>query len=673
VLRRRTSAHHLGGGGRRGDLYPKRHERTTSRYSNRLPGSQSDPLDADADTDADTDTDTDERPRQASRRGWEVATMCGIVGCIGDVSVLDRILSGLEHLEYRGYDSAGISVANGDGLSTYKRACEVSALRADAETVVEEGVAGVGHTRWATHGPPTDENAHPHEDCTGQVAVVHNGVIDNHDELRTELAAAGHEFTSDTDTEVIPHLVEHYLDEGDDPERAVRRSVDRLDGSYAVVVLVDGADGLLVARNDSPLAIGVADGTRYVGSDVPAFLQYTDSVVYLADGDVATLEPDDHRVTDERGEIVDRPVDTVDWRPEDTRKAEHDHFMKKEIDEQPTAVARSIEGRIDGDAGSVSFSEFPPDAFEEVESVQFVACGTSYHAALYGRHLLTRRGVPAQASLASEYAHAPLPVDDRTLVVGVTQSGETADTLSALRRARDRGARTLALTNVEGSTVTRECDDVCYIHAGPEIGVAATKTFSSQVATLVLLVEEIAGPDEETPERLAALSRLPEDTDRVLERTRAADVTRRYSEADAYFFLGRGAAHPVALEGALKLKEISYEHAEGFPAGELKHGPLALVTEATPVFAVLSGRRDEATITNVEEVSTRGAPVVAVTDRDRDTVDAAAETLWIPETHPDIAPVLANIQLQLVSYHLADLLGRAIDKPRNLAKSVTVR
>jgi glucosamine--fructose-6-phosphate aminotransferase (isomerizing) len=607
-------------------------------------------------------------PRRGSwlRRGGGI-TVCGIVGCVGDVDVVDRLLAGLDHLDYRGYDSAGAAVGP-VGLAVEKRAGRVSDLRTAVDGSLAGGSAGIGHTRWSTHGAPTDENAHPHTDCTGRVAVVHNGVVENYDELRSELEARGHEFDSDTDTEVVPHLVEEYVD-GHAPVTALRRTVADLEGSYALAVLVEGFDAVYAARQDSPLAVGVGDDANYVASDVPAFLEHTDQVVYLEDGDVAVVHGEDHRVFDGDGHEVTRPVRTVEWVLEETRKGSHDHFMRKEIFEQPESVARTIEGRVGVDAG-VDLGAELARALSTVREVQFVACGTSYHASLYGQELLVGQGVPATASLASEYAGQPRPVDDGTLVVGVTQSGETADTLSALRAARDRGARTLAVTNVQGSTAARECDLVVEIRAGPEIGVAATKTFSSQVATLAMLADVLGGGDGPgARERRRALRSLPGDVGRVLEGSRAATVAREYRDSDAYFFIGRGVAHPVAMEGALKLKEISYEHAEGFPAGELKHGPLALVTGNTPVVAVLTGDRDEETLTNVEEVSARDAPVVAVADHE---VAAADHTLRIPETHPDLAPVLANVHLQLFSYHLADLLDRPIDKPRNLAKSVTV-
>jgi glucosamine--fructose-6-phosphate aminotransferase (isomerizing) len=602
--------------------------------------------------------------------------MCGITARVGPHGALDELVSGLENLEYRGYDSAGVAVQNGTGLEVVKREGELSRLK-QSLTDAPDGTVGIGHTRWSTHGPPTDANAHPHTDCTGEVAVVHNGIIDNFETVKADLRARGHEFTSDTDTEVVPHLVEDALADGLDPEAAFRRAVARLDGSFAVAMVVEGRDVVYATRRGSPLVLGVADGRYFLASDVPAFLDYTDRVVYLQDGDVAVVTLDGHRVTDLDGEPVERTVETVDWDADDAEKRGYDHYMLKEIHEQPAALRQAVRGRITDDY-RVSLDEFPPGAFADVDDVQFVACGTSYHAALYARQLLHDRGVPAQVHRAGEYATNPAPAGDGTLVVGVTQSGETADTLESLRHANDVGARTLALTNVVGSTAARECDDALFIRAGPEIGVAATKTFSSQVATLALLGERLTGdvtgsPSDDREAVLRALEALPDHVQSVLDGSDGREFARTYRDSDAYFFIGRGAAHPVALEGALKFKEITYEHAEGFAAGQLKHGPLALVTPDTPVLAAFSGRNDEKTRSNVREVQARGAPVVAVvgegSDDGRSTADDA---LAFPDTHPDVAGVLANVQLQLVSYHVADLYGRAIDKPRNLAKSVTV-
>jgi len=603
--------------------------------------------------------------------------MCGITACVGRDRTADDLLTGLQNLEYRGYDSAGVALQNGDGVAVCKREGEVSSLCEAVSTTHVSGDIGIGHTRWSTHGPPSDANAHPHTDCTGTVAVVHNGIIENHDELRSELQGRGHELESDTDTEVVPHLLSEYLENRDSTAAAFHETLQRLDGSYALAVLVDGEEEIYAARSGSPLVLGIGEGSHFLSSDVPAFLEFTDRVVYLEDGDVARVREGGYEITDVHGDPVERTETTVDWVPEDARKGEHDHFMHKEIHEQPTALRQTIRGRVAPETGSVSLGEFDANSFADVDRVQFVACGTSYHAALYGARLLTDRGVPATAHLASEFVVNPPPATEGTLVVGVTQSGETADTLAALRDAAGRGVRTLAVTNVVSSTAARECDDSVFIRAGPEIGVAATKTFSSQVVTLsclgTLVVEGVTGervPGDENMHR--ALHDLPGAVETILADTQTPRVARRFSDCQSHFFIGRHTAHAVALEGALKLKEISYEHAEGFPAGELKHGPLALVTERTPVFAVATGRNDEKLRSNVEEVRARSAPVVAVAERGSPVAEVADEHLTIPSTHPDLAGILANVQLQLYSYHVAALLDRPIDKPRNLAKSVTV-
>jgi len=598
--------------------------------------------------------------------------MCGIIGCVGHSDASDVLMSGLSNLEYRGYDSAGVALANSN-VDVVKREGEIGKLH---QAVVEQedlhGDVGIAHTRWSTHGAPSDENSHPHTDCTGDVAVVHNGIIENYQTLRSELSESGHTFSSETDSEVVPHLIEEALAVGHSPEEAFRRAVDRIDGSYALAVVFADRDIILATRNDSPLVLGIGNEAHYLASDVPAFLDYTDQVVYLDDGDVARLSQDDWIVTDENGNSLSKAVSQVEWDAEQTAKSGYDHYMLKEIHEQPKSLRQCIRGRVDELRGRITFENPPP--LDGVESVQFVACGTSYHAALYGAAILRDAGIPAQAFLGSEYATSTPPIPESSLVVGVTQSGETADTLSALREAQRQGIRTLAVTNVVGSTAARECDDVVYIRAGPEIGVAATKTFSSQAVTLRMLAEKLSGTTARTHDIVTALRELPGQVQNILDNPAAETIAEEYVDASSYFFIGRGYHHPVALEGALKLKEISYKHAEGFPAGELKHGPLALVTEDTPVFAIVTGDGEQAAKTagNVKEVQAREAPVIAVTDGQSDVTHFADHTLEIPATHPALAPMLANVQLQLVSYHIARRLERSIDKPRNLAKSVTV-
>jgi glucosamine--fructose-6-phosphate aminotransferase (isomerizing) len=604
--------------------------------------------------------------------------MCGIIARVGTDTAASRLVTGLKNLEYRGYDSVGLAVQNGSGIDVFKQAGQVEELTTTVDPTRVDGNVGIGHTRWSTHGAPTDENAHPHTDERGEIAVVHNGIIENYTSLRDRLRSRGHEFSSETDTEVVPHLLREYWSRTDDPAEALRRTVDDLEGSYALAVLFEDVDAVFAVRQGSPLVLGVDDDEYFLASDVPAFLEHTNAVVYLEDGDVAEIRPNGVTTTTVDGELVRRDVQTVDWDPDEAGKGTYDHYMRKEIDTQPTALANSIEGRVDTETNDVRFDDLSAALVEGVSEVRFVGCGTSYHASLYASRLLTRADVSVRAIRANEYGNAAGPVDDETLVVAVTQSGETADTLRALERAREAGARTLTVTNVMGSTAARKAEETVYIRAGPEIGVAATKTFSSQAVTLALLnrrlVEEIPGaayPDDRS-EFLETLERLPSQLDELLARSRADSLARRYHDRPAYFFIGRGQGYPVAKEGALKFKEITYEHAEGFASGELKHGPLALVTPETPVFAIFTGEADEKTIKNAREAQTRGAEIIAVAEDDHPATEMADARLRVPETHPAWAGLLANVQLQLLSYHAADELDRAIDKPRNLAKSVTV-
>ena len=599
--------------------------------------------------------------------------MCGIVGYVdrsGNPAALDVLDTGLSSLEYRGYDSAGVALAD-DDLTVVKREGKVEALTAALATEAPDDVAvGIGHTRWSTHGPPSDTNAHPHTDCTGNIAVVHNGIIENYDTLKAELQERGHVFESETDTEVIPHLIEDGLDRGCDRETAFRGAIDRLEGSYAVVATFADENELLATRQDSPLVVGLGNDGYYLASDVPAFIEYTDRVTYLEDGEFVRVTPTGVSVTDIEGTEIEKSISTIDWDPEDAGKSGYEHYMLKEIQEQPRALRKCLRGRVDEIEGRVSL-DLDLDR-SGVDSTHLVACGTSYHAALYGAQLLRAQGIPAQTFLANEYDETCL-AGERPLVVGVTQSGETADTLGALRTAQAAGAETLAVTNTIGSSAARECDHALFVRAGPEIGVAATKTFASQQTALHLLALWLGGGDVD-PGHIAALRAIPEQVQSILDDDSAREVAAELADSAAYFFIGRGPQHPVALEGALKLKEISYEHAEGFAAGELKHGPLALVTPETPIIAMVTGDDERArkTVGNVKEVQARGAPVVAVTDGKADVEQYAQHVLTVPETTPEIAALLANVQLQLLAYWIARDMGRPIDKPRNLAKSVTV-
>ncbi|KZN26237.1 glutamine--fructose-6-phosphate aminotransferase [Haladaptatus sp. R4] len=598
--------------------------------------------------------------------------MCGIIGCTGGTDLVPTLLNGLAKLEYRGYDSAGVAVSN-SRIHVLKREGEldelVGAVR-DEENI--GGTVGIGHTRWSTHGKPSDENAHPHTDCENRVAVVHNGIIENNHSLRDELHGLGHEFESETDTEVIPHLIGNYLDRGATPKEAFRLAVEKLEGSYAIAAVFESCDEVMATRKDSSLVLGVGDGV-YIASDVTALVERTDTVVHLHDGEFAYLSEDGYTIVDRSGTPQSKTGTTIEWDAEAMAKGNHDHYMIKEIYEQSSALRECLRDRFAGEFVSLDAAA----DYRSVDSVHLVACGTSYHAALYGANLLCERGIPAQTFLASEYAMSPPPIRDGTLVVGVTQSGETADTLSALRVANERDAHTLALTNVIGSTATRECDDALYIRSGPEISVAATKTFASQLVTLVLFVLQLSADEssrDETRRLVSALTELPERVQTVLDTSNAEAVARRFVDSSGNFFIGRGMQYPVALEGALKMKEITYEHAEGFAAGELKHGPLALVTEETPVFVSIVGDDEIArkTVSNAEEVKARDAPLVVVTDGQSSVEEVADEILSVPTTNPTLAPILVNVQYQLLAYHTARLLGRDIDKPRNLAKSVTV-
>ncbi|MEZ3165568.1 glutamine--fructose-6-phosphate transaminase (isomerizing) [Halorubrum miltondacostae] len=619
--------------------------------------------------------------------------MCGITGYIGDGIVLDDsgddttsdggvtgvgdiVHEGLRNLEYRGYDSAGVAlVGASSGLTVAKRSGEVDNLTVPD---VPDATLGVGHTRWSTHGPPTDANAHPHTDCAGDVAVVHNGIVENHEALKRELS--DHKFTSDTDTEVIPHLIEAEL--AADPELdlldAVQAVEDRLEGSYAICAVRETGDRIVVARRGSPLVLGRDDDATFVASDVTAFLEHTRDVMYLEDGDVAALSADGVEIYAD-GDLVDRGVETVTWEADAAEKGGYEHYMRKEIHEQPESLRQTIAGRLDVDAGDVELDvSFPPGFLADLEEIQIVACGTSNYAGRYAAQLFEElAGVRATVEIASEYEFGAGRTPDRTLVVAVTQSGETADTLGAVRRANAAGARTFAVTNTLGSTVTREVDGTAFIRAGPEIGVAATKTFASQVATLAMLAVAV-GRDRgalaaaDARSVLEDLQGLPGAVQQVLdEEPQVREAAREYRDSEAFFFVGRALGVPVALEGALKLKEISYDHAEGFAAGELKHGPLALVTPDTPVLAVLTdGARADETMNNVTEAQTRGAPALGcVSDGEEyNTLDVSFDV-------PDVGivePLVANVYLQLFAYHVANEKGRPIDKPRNLAKSVTV-
>ncbi|HML01337.1 MAG TPA: glutamine--fructose-6-phosphate transaminase (isomerizing) [Acidimicrobiales bacterium] len=617
--------------------------------------------------------------------------MCGIIGATGGDDVVAVLLDGLERLEYRGYDSAGVVLQAGGELWRARAARGTRSLD-DLRQVVEgaEGApshsqAGIGHTRWATHGHPTELNAHPHLDCTGRVAVVHNGIIENYRELAAKAAANGHVFSSDTDTEVFAHLVEDELSAGCSLAEAVRATLRTIRGAFAVVVVCAGEPGTLVAaRRVSPLVVGLGDGedSGYVASDIAAILGRTRRLWTLDDDQVVEVRPGSMRVTTLAGKQIEPTALSVDWDLQAAEKGGFDDFMSKEMHEQPRAVGDTLLGRMTAD-GTLVLDELriDPEVLAEAERIVVVACGSSYHAGLVAKHAIERWArLGCEVDIASEFRYRDPVLDERTLVVGISQSGETIDTLQALREARQWGAKVLVVANVVDSSMAREADGVLYTHAGPEIGVAATKTHLAQLVAmevLALYLAQLRGKLSPADARLlfADLAALPGLLETTLAREAdVARVARRFAEVRDFFFLGRHVGLPVALEGALKLKEIAYARAEGYPAGELKHGPIALIEPGTVVMAVATRTPLwEKVMDNVAEVRARGATVVVVAnDGHAAAAEAADEVLWVPETHPLFAPVLDIVPLQQFAYHVAKLRGCDVDRPRNLAKTVTV-
>jgi glucosamine--fructose-6-phosphate aminotransferase (isomerizing) len=609
--------------------------------------------------------------------------MCGIVGYTGPREAGPILIEGLKRLEYRGYDSAGIALVDEEGaLFVEKKAGKLANLQTAIADRTPHAAIGLAHTRWATHGRPNDVNAHPHQDCTGAVTVIHNGIIENFRELRDGLEARGHTLTSETDTEAIAHLVEEAY-EGDIAD-AVRAALRQVQGAYALVVMHQSEISRLVgARQDVPLIVGLNGEESFIASDVSAILAHTKRVVFLEEGDIADVRPTGVVVTDVHGTVRERRETTIDWTAEAAEKGGYEHFMLKEIHEQPEALRQSILGRVHRD-DRIAVPELEPllEKLATVRRVELVACGTAYYASLVGAAALQDwTGLPARANVGSEFRYSPPPLDAETLVIAVTQSGETADTIVPTRYAREQGCPVIAVTNTVGSAITREADAVLFLQAGPEIAVAASKTFVTQVTTLVVLAAAIAkargtmGVEQET-ELGAALRALPDAAATALANaeTGARDLARRYVNSRGFMFVGRGYGYPAALEGALKLKEISYIHAEGYAAGELKHGPISLLDAECPLVAVATRSKVyDKLISNVMEGRARDAKVIAVaTTGDEQIERFAHEVCWVPDTHEALSPVLAVIPLQLFAYHTAVTRGTDVDQPRNLAKSVTV-
>jgi glutamine---fructose-6-phosphate transaminase (isomerizing) len=608
--------------------------------------------------------------------------MCGIVGYTGPREAGPILIEGLKRLEYRGYDSAGIALVDERGdLFVEKKAGKLANLQTAIADRTPHAAIGLAHTRWATHGRPNDLNAHPHQDCTGAITVIHNGIIENFRELRDGLVERGHRLSSETDTEAIAHLIEEAYD-GDIAE-ATRIALRQAEGAYAIAVMHRGEkDRLVGARMNVPLVVGLAQGESFLASDVSAILAHTDQVVFLEEGDVADLRPWGVTITGIGGESRERAVTTIDWTLEAAEKDGYDHFMLKEMHEQPGALRAAISGRVTKDC-RIQVDELAAlgDVLRSVERVELIACGSAYYASLVGAAALQDwTGLPARATVGSEFRYAPPPLDGRTLVIAVTQSGETADTIAPTRLARERGCPIVAVTNTVGSAITREADAVLFLQAGPEIAVAASKTFVTQVTTLVILAAAIAKArgaltDERELTLGAALRALPDAAQGALDHAvDSAALARRYVNSRGFMFVGRGYTYPAALEGALKLKEVSYVHAEGYAAGELKHGPISLLDAEVPLVAVATRSAVyDKLMSNVMEGRARDAKVIAVaTEGDVQIERFADEVCWVPETHEALSPVLAVIPLQLFAYHMAVARGTDVDQPRNLAKSVTV-
>jgi glucosamine--fructose-6-phosphate aminotransferase (isomerizing) len=612
--------------------------------------------------------------------------MCGIVGYVGTRDAVPVILEGLRRLEYRGYDSAGVAVVRNGALLRRRSVGKLHNLVESLNADPLSGAWGLGHTRWATHGRPSEENAHPHQDCHGRIVVVHNGIIENYLALKSRLAAAGHSFVTQTDTEVIAHLVESHYDGS--LETAVRKTLAELEGIYALVLMHrDEPQTLVAARMGPPMVVGLGEGEHFLASDIPALLPYTRDFVFLDDGDVVTVTPGTLRLTDRDGHRLERAAQRVAWDPVQAEKGGYRHFMLKEIHEQPRAVRDTLLGRIGLDEGAVHLEELGTAAagLKDAQRVVLIACGTSWHAALVGKFLLEQvAGIPTEVDYGSEFRYRTPLVGPGTVAVAISQSGETADTLAAFREAKRRGALPIAICNVQGSMLTREAAGTLLTHAGPEIGVASTKAFTSQLVALALLalhLGRLRGTLGEAAcrELLESLARVPHLMEQALASEPALEeLARSLMEARDFLYLGRGINYPIALEGALKLKEISYIHAEGYPAGEMKHGPIALIDERMPVVALCpQGRVYEKMLSNVQEVKARGGRVIAIVNSgDRDAakiLDPALDSrIEVPACEEVWSPLLLVVPLQLLAYHVAVRAGRDVDQPRNLAKSVTV-
>ncbi len=599
--------------------------------------------------------------------------MCGIVGYVGRNKALPFLINGLKKLEYRGYDSSGICVKENNDFYLVKKPGKVSELEksVDKETVL--GTCGIAHTRWATHGIPNEKNAHPHTDCTGNIAIVHNGIVENYQALKELLIKEGHKIISDTDSEIIAHLIEKFR-EGNDTEAATMHALKLIEGAFGLAILDKNNEKIIVARKSSPLVIGIGEGENFVASDASAILGYTKNVIYLDDGEIAVLTKDGYAVKKLNGEAVNKEIHQIAMTVDQIEKKGFKHFMLKEIFEQPEAIENTLRGRLKDGKVTLSLAV----DFSKIGRIIITACGTSYYSSLIGKYIIEKiAGVVVETDYASEFRYRNPIVRQNDLVVAISQSGETADTLAALKEAKDKGAKTLGIVNVVGSSIARQVDSGIYLHAGPEIGVASTKAFTCQVAALILLalhIKQLKG--EELDNALAeGLLQLPKKVKEVLGQSdEIRTLAEKFKDHKNFLYLGRNLNFPVALEGALKLKEISYIHAEGYPAAEMKHGPIALIDEHMPVVFICPKDGTYAKIlSNMEEVKARGGNIIAITNEDDSNISKLANhIIKVPKTLDVLSPLVNVIPLQLLAYHIADLKGLNVDKPRNLAKSVTV-
>lgn len=607
--------------------------------------------------------------------------MCGIVGYVGPRQAAGILMDGLRRMEYRGYDSAGLAIINGTGLKVRKAAGKLSALTAQLEGDTPTGTIGIGHTRWATHGAPTTPNAHPHLDQLGRIAVIHNGILENATALRKALAQRGHTFASETDTEVLAHLIgEVYRG---DLEEAVAAALREVDGAYGIAVIsVEEPDVVVAARNGSPLLVGVGEGEYFVASDASAILEHTRSVVYLDDGEMVVLTREGYRVRNLSVRNIEKPINQIEWDLATIERGGFDHFMLKEIFEQPESLRNTLRGHLLEEEGTSRLKGLNLTDHEllQYDRIVITACGTSWHAGLIGEYMIEELArIPVDVEYASEFRYRNPVVNERTLLIAISQSGETADTLAAVREAKQRGARALGLVNVVGSTIAREVHGGLYLRAGPEVGVASTKAFTSQVAALAMVALRLARLRHmsllQGRQFIEALQALPDQIASILERSATVEaLADRFAGAHNALYLGRGVNFPTALEGALKLKEISYVHAEGYPAAEMKHGPIALIDENMPVvFIAPKDGVHSKIVSNIEEVKARKGRVIAIMTEGDDEIERLADTTFaIPETLDLLTPILTIIPLQLFSYYVAVRRGCNVDQPRNLAKSVTV-